>query len=107
MPGSACTAAPKRWSVPARWDCWGRRPAAARAIDHSIRAMRAHPPARDTQLMNQTVKPVRYEIRVRGLLGETLLGAFPDLGAKQLLDVVQLFDDFWLEVLTTARESGN
>jgi hypothetical protein len=32
--------------------------------------------------MDHTSQPVRYEIRVRGLLGATLLGAFPDLDAK-------------------------
>jgi len=32
--------------------------------------------------MSQKLKPMRYEIRVRGLLSETLLAAFPDLDAR-------------------------
>ena len=32
--------------------------------------------------MNEPATSVRYEIRVRGLLGETLLGAFPGLRAR-------------------------
>jgi hypothetical protein len=33
-------------------------------------------------LMDEATGPVWYEIRVRGLLGDTLLGAFPDLRAQ-------------------------
>ena len=32
--------------------------------------------------MDEAARPVCYEIRVRGLLGGTLLGAFPDLRAR-------------------------
>ena len=32
--------------------------------------------------MDEPATPVCYEIRVRGLLGETLLGAFPGLRAQ-------------------------
>ena len=32
--------------------------------------------------MDEPTTSVRYEIRVRGLLGETLLGAFPGLRAR-------------------------
>jgi hypothetical protein len=32
--------------------------------------------------MNDTAKPVCYEIRIRGLLGGMLLGAFPGLRAQ-------------------------
>jgi hypothetical protein len=32
--------------------------------------------------MAEATGPVYYEIAVRGLLGETLLGAFPDLRAR-------------------------
>lgn len=32
--------------------------------------------------MDEHATSVRYEIRVRGLLGETLLGAFPNLRAR-------------------------
>ena len=34
--------------------------------------------------MDKSATPVCYEIRVRGLLGETLLGAFPGLRARAL-----------------------
>jgi hypothetical protein len=32
--------------------------------------------------MDGTTQPVCYEIRVRGVLGDLMLGAFPDLGAQ-------------------------
>jgi hypothetical protein len=32
--------------------------------------------------MDEATRPVRYEIHVRGQLGGTLLGAFPDLQAQ-------------------------
>lgn len=32
--------------------------------------------------MNHPANPERYEVRVRGLLGETLLGAFPGLHSE-------------------------
>lgn len=31
--------------------------------------------------MDRSEKPARYQIRIRGVLGETLLSAFPDLQA--------------------------
>ena len=33
--------------------------------------------------MDESAQPLQCEIRVRGLLGETLLAAFPDLDATQ------------------------
>jgi hypothetical protein len=36
----------------------------------------------DIDVMDEATRPVGYEIRVRGLLGGTLLGAFPDLRAQ-------------------------
>ena len=47
-----------------------------------IGVMRAHPRARDAGRMEESAKTARYEIRVRGLLSETLLAAFPELEAK-------------------------
>jgi hypothetical protein len=32
--------------------------------------------------METSAKPMRYEIRIRGVLSETLLGGFPDLDAR-------------------------
>ena len=32
--------------------------------------------------MDTSAKPLRYEIRIRGVLGETLLGGFPGLDAR-------------------------
>jgi hypothetical protein len=36
----------------------------------------------DIDLMDETTRSVCYEIRIRGLLGSTLLDAFPDLQAR-------------------------
>ena len=44
--------------------------------------MPAHPLAGDARLMKQPAGSVYYEFRVRGLLGETLLCAFPGLHAR-------------------------
>jgi hypothetical protein len=44
--------------------------------------MRVHPLNSDGRLMQHLVKPARYRIRVRGVLGETLLSAFPGLRAE-------------------------
>ena len=44
--------------------------------------MLPHPLVGDARLMKQSAGPVYYEIRIRGLLGDTLLGAFPGLHAE-------------------------
>jgi len=44
--------------------------------------MLAHPLQRDAGAMDSPAKPVGYEIRVRGILSETLLAGFPDLVAE-------------------------
>ena len=44
--------------------------------------MRAQPIRSDGLRMQDVGQPVRYEIRVRGHLGETLTGAFPGLRAE-------------------------
>jgi hypothetical protein len=36
----------------------------------------------DIDVMDETTRSVYYEIRIRGLLGGTLLDAFPDLQAR-------------------------
>ena len=54
------------------------------SIAHTIRTMRAHPPARDSPAMDDhPAKPVHYEIRIRGVLSETLLAAFPVCTARR------------------------
>jgi hypothetical protein len=73
---------------------WFRRHSPTIA-DHHNRAMPAHPargnhevlPGWDGEqngheVMDEATGSVCYEIRVRGLLGSTLLGAFPDLHAQ-------------------------
>jgi hypothetical protein len=49
---------------------------------HTIRVMRAHTHALDTHAMGISGASEHYEIRVRGLLGETVLHAFPTLHAE-------------------------
>ena len=44
--------------------------------------MHPHPLVGDALLMKQPAESVNYEIRIRGLLGDTLLGAFPGLHAE-------------------------
>ena len=44
--------------------------------------MRPHSLAVDARTMNDHTSLTHYEIRVRGLLSERLLGAFPDLEAE-------------------------
>jgi hypothetical protein len=44
--------------------------------------MLPHPHVGDAGLMNQPAESLYYEIRIRGLLGDTLLGAFPGLHAE-------------------------
>ena len=44
--------------------------------------MRGHPLDRNAHAMDEPAGPVRYELRVRGLLSEALLGARPSLHAQ-------------------------
>jgi hypothetical protein len=41
--------------------------------------MPAHPPVGDAGAMTHSAGSLYYEFRIRGVLGETLLGAFPGL----------------------------
>lgn len=43
--------------------------------------MRTHPIRSHAVIVHEVIEPARYEIRVRGRLGETLLSAFPTLQA--------------------------
>ena len=45
--------------------------------------MRAHPLERDAHGMRDLRKDARYEIRIRGILGRTVAGAFPGLLARE------------------------
>jgi hypothetical protein len=72
--------------------------------------------------MQHQVKPARYRIRVRGVLGETLLSAFPDLHAEScagetvlagaladqaaLHGVLGQIEALGLELLAVCREDG-
>ncbi len=44
--------------------------------------MRAHSPGRHSPLVDADTKPDLYEIRIRGVLSDRLLRAFPDLEAE-------------------------
>lgn len=72
--------------------------------------------------MQHVVRPAHYQIRVRGLLGETLLTAFPDLRAEAragetvlsgplpdqaaLHGVLAQIDALGLELLGVARDDA-
>jgi hypothetical protein len=72
--------------------------------------------------MNQPAESVYYEIRIRGALGDTLLGAFPSLHAKvqggetvlagalpdqsALHGVLALIEQLGLELLDVRRTSS-
>ena len=45
--------------------------------------MRTHSPRRDPRRVNSNEKSSRYRIRIRGVLSETLLVAFPGLEAER------------------------
>jgi hypothetical protein len=45
--------------------------------------MRAHPLENDAHGMRDPRKDARYEIRIRGILGESVAGAFPGLLARE------------------------
>jgi hypothetical protein len=44
--------------------------------------MRTHPIRSNAAMVHEMTEPTRYEIRIRGHLGETLLTAFPTLHAE-------------------------
>jgi hypothetical protein len=44
--------------------------------------MRAHSPRRDSPIVDADAKPALYKVRIRGVLSERLLGAFPELVAE-------------------------
>ena len=45
--------------------------------------MPAHTSVGDAGTMNGSTRPLQFEIRIRGHLGETLLAAFPGLDARR------------------------
>jgi hypothetical protein len=49
---------------------------------HTIGAMLAHLLVGDARPMKHPAESLYYEFRIRGLLGGTLLGAFPELAAQ-------------------------
>jgi hypothetical protein len=44
--------------------------------------MRTHPIRSDAAIVHEVSEPARYEIRIQGRLGDTLLSAFPTLHAE-------------------------
>ena len=44
--------------------------------------MRSHSPGGDSSIVDADAEAGLYEIRIRGVLSDRLLGAFPDLEAK-------------------------
>jgi hypothetical protein len=52
--------------------------------------MRAHALDLEPAAMAEAAPPVRYEIRIRGLLSETLLAAFPNMSAEMHAGVTTL-----------------
>ena len=82
--------------------------------------MRGHPLDRNAHAMDEPAGPVRYEFRVRGLLSEALLGAFPSLHAQAdgaetvlagglpdqaaLYGVLSQIEAFGLELLEVRRQ---
>ena len=52
-------------------------------IDRPIGMMRAHPLEHDAHGMRDLRTDARYEIRIRGILGRTVAGAFPGLLARE------------------------
>ena len=52
-------------------------------IDRPVGMMRAHPLKHDAHGMRDLHKDARYEIRIRGILGGTVAGAFPGLLARE------------------------
>ena len=52
-------------------------------MDRPIRMMRTHPLEYDAHAMRDPRKDAPYEIRIRGVLGEAVAGAFPGLLARE------------------------
>ena len=52
-------------------------------VAHPIWGMCTHPAGHDAALVDEHVRPTQYEIRVRGVLGDGLLSAFPGLRSRR------------------------
>ncbi len=83
--------APRRWIGRASWGCSDHRRdrvarttahAGARVVAHPIRWMRTHPAAHDAAPVDEHLRPTHYVIRVRGVLSDRLLTAFPGLRSR-------------------------